>query len=143
MVTSDRTSSWSLALRQLFFRVFTDIVSTTLPLVTRFTEVSISPAEPLCNTTAKFTFELNEVFSMFRTILNRNIATSWTYQLLRFERSSSCIGLVHRSYTIFSSSKVRFLAFKAQKVSIDNHSILLWFSIIRRSFVFQLRVTLL
>ena len=143
MIASNRTSSWALALRQLLFRVFTDIVSTTLPLMTWFAEMSVSPAKPLCNTTTKFTFKLNEIFSMFGTILNRNITTSWTYQFLRFERTSSCISLVHSSYTIFSSSKVGFLALEAQKVGVDDHSILLRLSIIRRAFIFQLRITLL
>jgi hypothetical protein len=135
MIASDWALLWSLAFWKLIFRIFTHIVTTTLLFVTRLAEVSVAPTKPLSYTTTKFAFELNEIFTVFGTILNRNITTSWTNQLLWLKRTTTSISLVHGSYTIFPSSKVWLFALKAQKVCIDDHCILLRLTKIRRCFI--------
>ena len=75
VITSDGTFVWSLALWQLLFRVLAHIFPTALLFMTRLTEVCVSPTEPLCNTTAEFTFEFNKILTVFRTILNRDLTT--------------------------------------------------------------------
>jgi len=134
MITSYRASSWSRAFRKLIFRVFTHIISITLPLVTRFTEMSVTPTKPLCNTTAKFTFKLNKVFTMFRAVLDRNVTTFRTYKLLWFKRTSCILCFIHRCHTIFSASEVRSFALETHEVCIDYHSVIFRFSIINWCF---------
>ena len=97
--------------------------------------MSVSPAEPLSYAAAKLAFELDKVFTVFGAILNGDITASWTDKFLRFKGSSSVVGLVHGCDTIFSASKVRFLAFETEEVGIDDHSILLWFSKVGRCLV--------
>jgi hypothetical protein len=75
-------------------------------------KMSITPAKPLSNTTTKFTFELNEVFSMLRTILYRYFTAIWTDKLLSLKTSSS-ISFVHSCHTVFSASEIRSLALEA------------------------------
>ena len=134
MITSDWASSWAWAFGQLIFCILTYIVSIALSFMARFAEVSIAPAKPLSNTTAKLTFKLNEIFSMFWAVLHWNITTFRANKLLCFKRSTSIL-FVHGCHTIFSSSEVRPFTFEAHEVSIDNHRIILRLSIINGCFI--------
>ena len=132
MIPSYRTSSRTFAFWQLLFRIFTDIITTALPFMTRLTEMSISPTKPLSNTTTELAFKFYKIFSMFWTILNWNITAARTYQLFWFKRTSSCICFIHCSHTIFSSSKIWLFALETHEICIDYHRIFLRFTIIRR-----------
>ena len=48
----------------------------------RLAEMSVAPAKPLSDTATEFAFELDEVLTMFGTVLNRNIAAVRTNKLL-------------------------------------------------------------
>lgn len=130
VISSNRARSWTWTFRQLIFSIFTYIISITLPFMTRFTKVSISPAKPLSNTTTEFTFELNEIFAMFWTVLNRNITTFRAYQLLSFERASCILRLIHCCHTILSASEIRTFALETHKIGIDDHSVIFRFSVV-------------
>jgi hypothetical protein len=75
-------------------------------------KMSITPTKPLSNTTTKFTFELNEIFSMLRTILYRYFTAIWTDKLLSLKTSPS-ISFVHSCHTVFSASEISSLALEA------------------------------
>ncbi len=124
MITSNRAGSCTCTFGQLIFCIFTYIISITLSFMARFTKMSISPAKPLSNTTTKFTFELNKIFTMFWAVLDWNITTIWAYQLFCFKRTSCILRLVHRCHTIFSASKVRTFAFETHKVGVNDHSVI-------------------
>ena len=144
MVPSHRTSTHPRTLRQLVFRVLAHIVSITLLLMTRLAEVSISPTKPLSNTATEFAFELNKVFSVFGTVLDWYVTATRTDELFSFERtSSSSILLIHGSDAIFSTSEVWLLTLETHEVGVNNHRIFFRFAEVRRSLVFQLRITLL
>ena len=49
------------------------IVAFILPLVTRFTEVSVTPAEPLCYVAAELALEFNVVCPMLNAILHTSL----------------------------------------------------------------------
>lgn len=67
---------------------------------------------------------------MLRTILDGNLTTIGTDQLFGIELSY-IMSFVHRISTILASSKIRLLAFKTLKISIDSHRINLGFLIVR------------
>jgi hypothetical protein len=97
-------------------------------LMTTIAEVSIAPelnhnvpAEPLSNTTAKLTFKLNIFFTMFGTVLDRNLTTVRTDKLLRFKVS---LPFVHSVLTSLSTTKIWFFTFKALIVRKHRHGIL-------------------
>jgi hypothetical protein len=106
-------------------------------------EVSVSPAEPLSYAATELALELYEVFSVFGTVLNRNVTTTGAYKFFRFERPTSCIGFVHGSHTIFSASKVWLLTLKAHKICIDDRCVLFGLTKIRRCFIFEFWIILL
>ena len=143
MIAPNRTGPRPFALRKLVLCILADIVPTALLFMAGIAEVSVSPAEPLSYAATELAFELYKVFSVFGTILNRNITTTGTDQLFRFERPTSCIGFVHGSHTIFSASEVWFLTFKAHKVCIDDRCILFGLTKIRRCFIFEFWIILL
>jgi len=58
------------ALGQVFLGFLADIISLHLLLVTRLTEMSGSPAEPLGNRAAESAFKLNEICAMDVTVLD-------------------------------------------------------------------------
>ena len=74
MVATSWATSYSEAFWQLILCVFAHIITIALSLMARLTEMSVTPTKPLCNRAAIFTFKLNEVFAVFRTILNWNLA---------------------------------------------------------------------
>ena len=128
--------------RQLFFRVFAHVVPFTLTLVARLAEMGVSPAEPLSNATAEFTLELDEVFSMLRAVIYRDLTTIWADKLFGIE-GSTALGLVHRSHTVLPSSEIRSLAFEALEISINRCSVLLWLPEVGRTFILQFLIVLL
>ena len=130
MITPRWTFSRTLTFRQFIFCIFTHIISITLPFMTWFTKMSISPTKPLSNITTKFTFKFNEIFSMFFAILYWNLTTIWTNQFFRII-ISLIICLIHCISTIFSSTKKWILTFETLKIGINCHTIFIWFIIIR------------
>lgn len=98
--------------------------------MTGFTKMSISPTKPLSCRTTKFAFELNKIFTMFRTILNRYLTTVWANKFLSF-KLSLILGFIHRISTIFSTTKIWIFAFIAQKICIYCHRIFIRLLIIR------------
>ena len=96
---------------QLVSRLSWNIISIALPLVTRFTKMSVTPTEPLGNWTAKFTFELNEICTMFIAVFdsttNTHSRTFSAYQLFFFK----CVIIIYL-VTLFHSSKIRILTLK-------------------------------
>lgn len=142
MITANWTAARPCTLRQLILRIFAHVVSVALPFVAGLTEVGIAPAEPLSNAAAELTFELDEVLSVFGTVLDWNIATIGADKLLGIEGTACILRFVHRSYAIFSATEVWFLAFEAHKISVDDVGILLRFTKVGRSFVFQLFISL-
>ena len=85
VVPADRTGSCSLALGQLFFCVFAYVIPAALLFVAGVAEMSVAPAKPLSYAATKFAFEFDKVLTVLGTVLNRNVATTRTYQLLRLE----------------------------------------------------------
>lgn len=128
MVPTNRTNSNTATFRQLLFCVFADIISVALPLMARLTKMSIAPAKPLSNTATELAFKFNKVFTMFGTVLNRNIAAFWANKFFWFERTSSILSFVHCCHTVLPSSKIRSFAFETHEVGIYYHSILFWLS---------------
>ena len=119
---SDSQAFW-----KLVFSVFTHVVSVALTLMARLAEMCVSPTKPLRNTTTKLAFELNEIFSMLWAIFYGYFTAIGAYKLFRIEGSTS-LRLVHRSHTIFSSSKIWIFAFKTLEICVDCSSVLLWFT---------------
>lgn len=134
MISSYWASSWG-TFRKLIFCIFAHIISIALPFMTRLTEMSVTPTKPLCNTTAKFTFKLNKVFTMFWTVLDWNITTFRAYKLLCFKRTSCILCFIHSCHTIFSASEVRPFALETHKVCIYYHSVIFGFAVINRCFI--------
>lgn len=131
MITSDWAFSWSGTYGKFVLLIFAYIVSCTLSLMTRLAEMSISPTEPLSCRTAKFAFKFNEILPVFATVLNWNLTTIGTYQLLFFIVSSiSC--LVHSICAIFSSSEIGIFAFETHKIGVYSHGVLGWLIVIWR-----------
>ena len=143
VVPADRTGPSSLALWQLFFCVFAYVISAALLFVAGVAEMGVAPAEPLSYAATKFAFELDKVFTVLGTVLNRNVTTTGAYKFFRFERPTSCIGFVHGSHTIFSASKVWLLTLKAHKICIDDRCVLFGLTKIRRCFIFEFWIILL
>ena len=65
MLDFERASCLAWAFRQLADLFTADIVTITLPLMTRFAEVGITPAEPLRDRAAELALELNKISAMF------------------------------------------------------------------------------
>jgi len=115
------------AFRQLVFRVFAHVVTVALTLVARLAKMGVPPAEPLGNTAAEFTLELDEVFSMLRAVIYRDFTTIWADKLFGVE-GPTALGLVHSSHTVLPSSEIRVLALKALEISINRCGVLLGLS---------------
>lgn len=122
MVAPARAVLGPAAFRQLIFGVLAHVVSTALFLVARLAEVSVAPAKPLGDRTAKFTLELNKVFAVLETVLNRDFAAVRAHQLFCFERTL-VPGIVHGLCTVLPAPKVGVLAFEALEVGIDGHRV--------------------
>ena len=134
MISTNWTFICSRAFRQLILCIFTNIISITLPFMAWLTKMSVSPAEPLCYRTAKFTFKLYKIFSMLRTILNGNFTTIRANQIFSIIRTL-ILSFIHGIRTIFSSSKIGFFTLKTLEISIDSHRILIRFAIVWRFFI--------
>ena len=85
VVPADRAGPCSLALGKLFFCVFAYVIPAALLFVAGVAEMSVAPAKPLSYAATKFAFEFDKVLTVLGTVLNRNVATTRTYQLLRLE----------------------------------------------------------
>lgn len=133
MLSSDWTFTRALTLGQLIFCVLWYIVTIALFFMTRLTKMSISPTKPLRYWATKFAFKFYKVVSMFWTIINRNVTTSRTNKLFGI-KSLSILCIIHYFSTIFPTSKIRFLTFKAHEIGINSHRIFFWFVEIRRIF---------
>ena len=132
MISSNWTFAFSCTFWQLLFRILPHIVSLTLFFMPWLAKICISPTKPLCDTTTKFTLKFNKIFTMLRTILYWYLTASRTYQFFGFERTTNILCFIHGSYTIFSSTKIRFFTFKAHKVSINDTCVFFWFPKVRR-----------
>jgi hypothetical protein len=130
------------AFRQLVFRVFAHVVTVALALVARLAEVGVPPAEPLSNTAAEFTLELDEVFSVLRAVIYRDFTAIWADKLFGVERATA-LGLVHRSHAVLPSSEIRVLALKTLEISINRCCVLLWLPKVWRTFILQFLIVLL
>ena len=142
MIASYWAHPRTLTLWQLSLSVFAYVISLYLFLVARLAEVSVSPAKPLGYVTTEFALELDEISSMLRTVFHWYLAAVRTDKFFCF-KGTACILLIHSCHAILTPSKVRFLAFKAHKVRINDHGVLMRLPKIRRSFILQLRITLL
>ena len=139
MISSYWTFSRTRTFWKLIFCILTHIISITLPFMTRLTKMSISPTEPLSSWATKFTFELNEIFSMLWTVFNWNLTAIRTDQFLFL--IICCIrSFIHCICTILSSAKVRFFTFKTHKVGINSHRIFSWLFEVRWFSIFQLLI---
>lgn len=78
MVASDWTLLGPLALRELFFRVFAHIISTTLLFMAWLAKMGVAPTEPLGYAAAELAFEFDEVLAVFWAILDGNVTTICT-----------------------------------------------------------------
>ena len=116
MLHFERAFFWSRTLRQLIFCLSRNVISATLFLMAWFTEMCVTPAEPLGNGTAELAFEFYEVWSMFRANLDTTShCNSWaftTYKLFLFEILIIILTLL----TVLHASKVWILAFEAHIV---------------------------
>lgn len=135
MVTTYGTLPWPLTFWQLLLRIFTNIISITLFLMTRLAKMCISPTKPLGGWTTIFTFKLNKVLSMFWTILNRYLAAIWANKFLRL-KCTCILWLIHCLSTVLSSTEIRIFTFKALKIGIYCHCIFVRFLEIGRFTVF-------
>jgi hypothetical protein len=106
--------SWTL--RQLIFCLSWNIITATLLLVAWFTEMCVTPAEPLGIGTTELAFEFYKIWSMFWTILDstshRNSWAFTTHKLFPFE----ILIIILTLFTVLHASKVRILAFEAHVV---------------------------
>lgn len=68
VVDFERAASFSWALGQLALLLARDVVTVALPLVTRFAEVRVAPAEPLGDGAAELALELDEVGAVHLTV---------------------------------------------------------------------------
>jgi hypothetical protein len=87
--------------------------------VARVAKMSVSPTKPLCSTTTILAFELNEIFSVFWAVLNRNVTTARANQLFCFEPID--VLLIHCFGTVLSSSKIRRFTFKTHEIGVYSH----------------------
>ena len=129
-------SSW--ALRELVFGIPWDIVTLDLPCMTRFTEVSVSPAEPLCDWATELALKLYVVSSMLFAVLDpRSHAHSralTTHQFLWLV----LLALLLSPQTILESTEICRLAFETLIVGELKHRVGL--QVIVEIFRFQLFV---
>lgn len=125
MVYFKGTLADSWALRQLVLLFTRYVVAAALLFVARLAEMSVSPAEPLRNRAAEFTFVLDEILAVLLTSLNssanRNSGALSADKLFLFEVGVVLVGLV----TVLHSSKVWILAFEAHVVRQLAHGVLL------------------
>lgn len=131
MVPSNWTFSWTFTFRQLVLRILTHIIPIALTLMTRLTEMSITPAKPLSCRTTKFAFEFNEIFAMLRTILNWDITAIWADKFF-WLKLALVLWFIHGLSAVFTATKIWIFAFKTHKVGINCHSIFIRLLIIRR-----------
>lgn len=122
MVSSYGAFSRTFTFWQFFFWIFTDIISVTLLLVARLAKMGVSPTKPLSCRATKFTFKLNEVFSMFWAVLYWDLATVGANEFFGF-KWSCILRLIHSLCTILPSSEISIFAFKTFEVSIYCHGI--------------------
>lgn len=116
MLNLQRTFGGPRTLRQQIFCLPTNIVSTTLLFVAGFTEVGVTPAEPLSDSAAELAFELDVFSAVFLTILdsatNRDRRTFSTDQLLLFE----AVIVILSCLAVFHTTEVRIRALEATVV---------------------------
>jgi hypothetical protein len=105
------------ALRKLIFSLSWYVITIDLSFMTRFTEMCISPTEPLRNWTAKSTLKFYIVLSMLLTILysctHTRCCTLTTHQFLRLILLSFLLCLD----TVFHSTKISTLTFETLIIS--------------------------
>jgi len=110
------------ALGKLRFRQFRYVFSLALFCVAGFAEVSVTPAEPLGDTAAEFTFILDILSTVGFTVahtttdVGRYAVSADELIWLKF------LGSLLSLNAIFHTSKVRFFAFKALVVGQFEHS---------------------
>lgn len=131
VISSYGTGAGSWTLGQLIFGILAHVISITLSFVAWLAEMGVSPAEPLSDAAAKFTLELDEVFTVLWTVLYWNLAAVGANELLWVEGSSCVLGFVHCSYAVFPASEVRFFAFKTHEICINYTCIFLRLSVVR------------
>jgi hypothetical protein len=112
VIPSYRTFFRAFTFRQLVFRFSRDIISCTLSLVARFTEMSVTPAKPLSNLTAELTFKFYEILSMLGTFFNSSsnsyCCTFSAHEFFFFE-----IFIILTYTAFFFSTKIWIRTFKA------------------------------
>lgn len=135
MITSYWALFWTWTLRQLLFWILAYVVTITLPFMTWFTKMSVTPTKPLSSRTTIFALKLYEIFSMFWAIFNWNFTAIWTYQLLGL-KWSCILRLVHGLCAVFPATKIWIFTFKTLKISVNGHGILIGFVKIRRLRIF-------
>jgi len=107
MVTPDRAFAGSFTFGEFVLGILADILTLALLLMAAFTEMGVSPAEPLSYAAAELTLELYVFLAVFWTVLHRDFTTIRADQLFRLKISAS---LVHGILARLSPSEVRVLA---------------------------------
>jgi hypothetical protein len=105
------------------------------------TKMSISPAEPYCNITTKFTLKADKLFSVFVAVFCLNWATLRTNKILWVKLFVFL--LIHCLSTIFSATKVWFFTFKTLKIGIKCQCVFFFIFIIWRLWISKLFVFIL
>ena len=106
------------ALGQFISRIFTNVVTFTLPFVAILAEVSRAPAEPRSYAAAELALEVDKVCSVLVAFLlataNFTSSAFWANQFFRFE---FLLIIACRSYAIFFTAEIRIFTLKALVVS--------------------------
>lgn len=143
VITSHRTCPRTRTLGQLLLGVLAHVITITLFLMTRLTEMGVSPAEPLSNTTTKLTLEFDEIFAMLGAILNWYFAAIRTNEFLWVKRAPCVLRLVHSSNAVLPTTEVRIFTLETHEVGVDDICVLLWLAEIRRALFFKFLIRLL
>lgn len=143
VIASHRTCPRARTLGQLVLRILAHVIAITLPLMTRLTEMRVSPAEPLCNTTAKLTLEFDEIFAMLGTILYWYLAAIGANEFLWVKRTPCVLRLVHSSNAVFPATEVWLFTLETHEVGVYDICVLFWFAEVRRALLFQFLIRLL
>lgn len=121
----ERTLCRTWAFRQLVFTLTRNVITGALFLMTPFTEMSISPAEPLGYVTAEFTFVFYEIGSVFGagfyTSTNGDGGALSADQFFFLE----CGVIVTSLIACFSTTIVRLIAFETLIIRQGTHGELL------------------
>lgn len=93
--------------------------------MTRLTEMSVAPTEPLSRRATELTLELNEIDSVFGTVFYRNVTAFRTHQLFLIKALllSILIG-VHHLGAVLSSTEIWFFTLETHEVRVDCHCVL-------------------